>query len=73
MSGKSEQGFMGEEGITTVVCVEGVTFYGNINNGTVQNSPTASQAMARWEMGRWGEVQRGLEGCFRLKVLTFTN
>lgn len=56
-----------------MVCVEGFTFYGNINNGTVQNSPTGSQAMARWEMGRWGEVQRGLEGCFRLKVLTFTN
>ena len=70
MSRKSEQGFVGEEGITTVVHVEGFTFYGNINNDTVQNSPTTSQATARW---RWGEVQRGLQGCFHLKVLTFTN
>lgn len=61
MSGKSEQGFVGEEGITTVVCVEGFTFYGNINNGTVQNSPTASQAMARWDMGIWGDGKSSRE------------
>lgn len=43
MSRKSERWFVGEEGITAVVRVEGFTFYGNINNGTVQNSLTDSQ------------------------------
>lgn len=43
MSRKSERWFVEVEGIAAVVHIEGFTFYGNINNGTVQNSPTDSQ------------------------------